>query len=167
MSGREYTHSCLTHSPILPTTLACMSRVFVRYDEYGPRTYFENGKQGTLACEHGSIVHCTTCERAASIKARTASLAAAETKDHAPAAAVPIPVSSDAALAACRFNLIEGVYKLKAARERDAITRRFTSCEPIEPSPALDELIRRLERELEFLYAPPARTEPVIPDPRV
>lgn len=161
-----------------------MPFVYVDFNKCGPRACFKDGKSSMLTCEHNCtgidltardrIVFCAQCKSKAEEEARRASLATEEEgKDHAPAApasvpsaAAPVHAAADAA-AARRFNLIEGIYKLKDARERDAIRRRFTSCEPIESSPALDELIQRFERELEFLYATPAKTEPVIPDPRV
>lgn len=152
-----------------------MPIVYVDFNKCGPRDYYKDGEGCSISCEHGRayrneaiIVFCTKCQTAERERAKCESLAAAaEKKDHAPTAAMPTPVSGDTDAAARRFNLIEGIYKLKDARERDAIRRRFTSCEPIESSPALDELIQRFERELEFLYATPAKTEPVIPDPRV
>lgn len=153
-----------------------MSLAYVDLNKCGARLYYKDGVGLRLTCEHGhtgmndiggtrSFVFCPQCLSTEEERAKQASLVA-EKKDQAPVAAAPAPVSGDAA-SARRINLIENIYRLKNTRDIDAATCRFTGSPPVESSRALDELIQRLERELEFLYASSSDRECVVPNPRV
>lgn len=155
-----------------------MSLNYVDLNKCGARLYYERGAGLRLTCVHGhtgtndvgsarSFVFCPICLEAEEERAKRASLvtaATAEEKDHVPATA---PVACDTS-AARRHHLIESIYKLKRDREQSRQIQRWTgSLIAVKDDSCVDELIQRLERELEFLYTIPSDKEPVVPNPRV
>lgn len=136
-----------------------MSTVRVKYDEFGPHNYFTNGKEFVMTCEHGctgfsvadarSVAFCLQCRKRAEDKAKAASLV--KTEDKAPDDIAQPPPAHDSNTAARRHALIMQIYKLKNVRDFDM--RKASKVQ--EPCPLHEELVQRLERELEFLYTNP------------
>lgn len=133
-----------------------MSTVRVKYDEFGPYKYFTNGEAFAMTCEHGctgfsvadgrSVAFCLECRKRAEDKAKAASLVKAG--DKAPDDIAQPLHAHESSTAARRHALIMQIHKLKDQR---LLAERKASG-ALEPWPLHNELVQRLERELEFLY---------------